>query len=499
MIRRIVIVGGGAPGWMAAAVLARGLGGLPVGIQLLETPSNDDPLAAATLPSLRHLHRVLGLSEEAVMAAARGGFRLGVRFDGWSGPGTSRFLPFGETGAPLGPVAFHQLLLRLEHRGEPQDLGDYALAALAAREGRFTAPSADRSSVLSTLDCGLHLDQRLYAEVLRGRAEADGVTRLGGEVAGLELSEPGAIESVQLADGRRITADLFIDCTPQGRLIGALGVGVEDWGALTPFDRIATAVVASRAQPDPFTRFTAEAAGWLRRTPLQGAEGLALAYSSQALDDAGAARRLQAAAGDAVGVDPRSRPLLFGRRTAAWSKNCVALGDAAGSPGPLPGADLHLVQTGVRRLLSLFPHGQDDGAAVREYNRLTAAEAERLRDFTLVQYRANGRRGDPVWDACREGPLPDPLAYKLRLFESRGRTPMLEEETFPEASWAAVLLAEGDRPRRYDAQADAAPEAQLKQTLSRMRQAMSQAVGAMPTHAQYLAAHCPTTAPELVS
>jgi tryptophan halogenase len=180
----------------------------------------------------------------------------------------------------------------------------------------------------------------------------------------------------------------------------------------------------------------------------------------------------------------------LGRRKTAWTRNCIAIGGAASSLGPLLGTDLHLVQTGLARLIALFPHAERNTAAAAEYNSLTASEAERLRDFILLHYRTNGRRGDPGWDASREGPLPDALAYKVNLFESRARTPFMVEETFPESSWASVFLSNGVRSRRYDALADAVDVAELDGTLARMRSVMSQAVQSMPTHAEYIRAHC---------
>jgi tryptophan halogenase len=52
-----------------------------------------------------------------------------------------------------------------------------------------------------------------------------------------------------------------------------------------------------------------------------------------------------------------------------------------------------------------------------------------------------------------------------------------------------VLLGQGLTPRRYDALADAMPLAELERVLERMRGAMSEAVKAMPSHADYLKAH----------
>jgi tryptophan halogenase len=485
-VRRIVIVGGGVDGWMAAAVLAKS--GLGASIEVLETPAGPAPRIGAALPGASGFHRFIGLAEDAALAAAAGAFSLGLQFEGWGGPGTSRFLPFGDSGASLDSVGFHHLLLRLERAGRRERMADYALAALAARAGRFSRPSEDPRSVLSTLDYGLHLDLDRYAEALRVHAQKAGVTRRDGRFVRADLHPDGSIDVLRLENGDAVTGELFLDCTgPDASLIGhAMGVAEEIWDGL-PFDRLVETVCETKAPPEPFARIVADDAGWLRILPIQGRSGLSYCYAGSVLDEAAAGARLATAAGAAPGAKVRHARVTFGRRAEAWRGNCIALGGAAGSPGLLLGAELRLVQTGLSRLITLFPFAGDNAAAAAEYNRLTAAEAERLRDFTLLQVRTNGR-AEPVWKACREAPLPGTLALRMRLFESRARTPMLEEETFPETSWAAVLLDQGVRPRRYDAMADAMPTQDLDAILARMKSAMVQAVQAMPTHEAALAA-----------
>ena len=67
---------------------------------------------------------------------------------------------------------------------------------------------------------------------------------------------------------------------------------------------------------------------------------------------------------------------------------------------------------------------------------------------------------------------------------------MLDLETFPEEAWTALFHGQGVRPQRYHPFAEAMELGRLETTLSRMRQAMDQAVEAMPSHGDYIAAHC---------
>ncbi len=146
---------------------------------------------------------------------------------------------------------------------------DYSLAAVAGRLGRFAPPSEDSRSVLSTLSYGLHLDAAAYVAALRSAANR--VDHRVGEIAEVASAADGRIDAVVLADGERIVADLFIDVTPDGRLIGATPDAAWIDESALPCDRLALREIDPRPNPAPLTEFEAIAEGWLRRVPC-GAE-----------------------------------------------------------------------------------------------------------------------------------------------------------------------------------------------------------------------------------
>ncbi|MDX4993093.1 tryptophan 7-halogenase, partial [Streptococcus suis] len=79
-----------------------------------------------------------------------------------------------------------------------------------------------------------------FANYLRGFAQALGVLRTVEDVRGVVVnSQSGCVESVTLAGGESVAADLFIDCSGfRGLLIeDALHTGYEDWGRWLPCDR----------------------------------------------------------------------------------------------------------------------------------------------------------------------------------------------------------------------------------------------------------------------
>ncbi|MEO8115187.1 MAG: tryptophan 7-halogenase, partial [Phenylobacterium sp.] len=330
-LRSVAILGGGMAGWSAAAALARRLTGpLQCQIRLVDPPSAApvDPLALSTLPTAGEFHDLLRLDEDALVLGARGSFKLGTRFVGWSGEAGGYFEPFGAFGASLDGAAFHHFVARLRTLGQPAVLQDYSLGAVAAQLGRFRRPVEDSRSVLSTLSYALHLDAGRYVAMLRALAETLGVQRLAAEVDQVVPDGDGGLRALVLSSGERIEADLFIDCS--GRLIGeALAEPFEDWSGWSPFDSRLEVIRAAAEAPAPYTTLTAQGDGWRVHTPLQGAAGEAQIYSRAATSDDAAAARL--GAGEA---EPRLVRLRYGRRARAWVGNCVAIGEAAGLPGP---------------------------------------------------------------------------------------------------------------------------------------------------------------------
>ena len=476
-LNSVAVLGGGVAGWMTAAALARVLPAA-CAIRMVETADAAPRGALSTLPALRGFHGLLGLDEAGLTRAARGTFKLGARYGGWTDqdPDGNHVEGFSDAGANLDGVAFHHHWLRAARRGEAGRYEDYSLAAVAGRMGRFAPPSEDPRSVLSTLSYGLHLDAAGYVAALR--ATTGRVATRAGEIAEVVLSPDGVIAAVVLADGERVVADLFVDTTPDGRLIGATpGAGWIDESAALPCDRLALREVAPRADPPPLTEFEAIPEGWLRRVPLRDGDAVTLAYASGLTDDE--------AARDILGGEATIVPLRNGRRQRAWSGNCVAIGPAAVQLEPLNGDDAQAIQSGVGRLIALLPAADGSPLAAMEYNRLMAEEQDRARDLAVFRYAA-ATRTDPPWIQARRAAPSPALAYKQAQFESRGRVVLYDEETFVEGAWVGAFLGHGITPRRHDRLADRIPPAQADAALARLRGMIRQAAQAMPLHADAL-------------
>lgn len=490
-LRHVVIVGDGLVAWLAAAALGRMLKMSDVSVRVVSTDGASPGSADATLP-LEGLIPALPPDEDAIVAAAAGGFSLGIAYAGWSAPNATWFFPFGSTGAGLGPVPFHHLALRLRAAGQSPRFADYALSALAAQAGRFTRPDRDPGSVLSTLRYGLHLDCARLAGRLRADAIAAGVRRVDGTLEAIESTSDGGVAALAVSGGECIEADLFLDCgncsgTSAGLAGRSNGSDWRDWSDRLPCDRVVYGTVPARGAPPPYSLAQAHRAGWMRQVPLRDRTFLSCFYRSEALSEDAAHELLRTAAGSAMLSNVSAGTLHLGRRARPWRGNCIALGQAAAGIDPLTASNLQLALLGVDRLLRLLPRETGYRTIAAEYNRQVGSILDHARDFALLHYKLNGRRGEPLWDACREMPLSESLAWKLQLFEARARMPMYDEDPFDEASWISLLCAMGVRPRRYSPSADGFPLTELESHLDRVRNVMLDALRRMPTHGEYLA------------
>ncbi len=494
-IRKIVIVGGGSAGWMAAAALSNLLANDELDIMLIESDEiGTVGVGEATIPPLIAFNKQLGLKEDEFLAATQGTFKLGIEFVDWGALGERYFHPFGSHGADFNGVPFHQVYLREASQRALPDIREWSMSAVAAELGRFARPGPDARLPLSQLVYAFHFDAGLYAQFLRRHAENKGVRRQEGKIVDASVDgETGHVTSVTLADGQFIEGELFVDCSGfRGLLIEEkLGTGYDDWSRWLPCDRAAAVPTALAGPPEPFTRSTARESGWQWRIPLQHRMGNGLVYSSAHLSREDAESLLLANLEGEPLAPPRHLAFTAGRRRLAWNANVISLGLSSGFVEPLESTSIHLVQSGIAKLLALFPDRRFAAAERDEYNRQMQDVFEDVRDFIILHYKATRRDDSEFWNYCRTMDVPDSLASKIELWRSKGRLFRDGQELFGPASWVALFLGQGIVPEEQDPTVMAIDAAVASDMLDKMHQSYRRMAEHMPTHAGFIAQACP--------
>jgi len=460
-IRSAVVLGAGVVGLSAALAFARALPQLQV--RVVETrphPCASADRAVVAWPAINRFHESIGLDEAEVVRAGAATWRLGTRITGWPNRAEPWVHIHGLHGVAIGPAAFHEAWARARRSGRGLPFDRYAAGAVLAEAGRFVHPEGDSRSPLSTYDYALRPDPDLYRALLAKLARSRGVELIAGELRGVELRPDGAVEAIVLGDGRRLAADLFLDCSgPGAHVLAALDGSVEGWSDHLPNVTVET-TTDRKLPPSSSDALKAEADGWT--------------WSAPSPD-----RTVHLKASfDRDGLDAHVRP---GRRREPWRRNVLALGDAAVQLDPLWGVGLLLAHRGIRRALDLLPGRSCDPVELGEYNRRTGQEALLARDFLTLWYSRH--------PGAKVRVLPASLAHTVDQFRRRGRLPVMEEDPFGREAWIAALIGLGVVPEATGPMADEADPGRAEEVMQDLAAGFATLPEQLPDYARYLT-HC---------
>lgn len=492
-IRKIVIVGGGTAGWMAAAPLAKMLLGRahrPCEIVLVESPDiGTIGVGEATLPPIRFYNQTLGLDGADFVKKTQASFKLGIEFKDWGRLDHRFFHGFGDFGPSIDNRSSFMYWLRLAQAGCAYSYEDWSVATVMARQNRFTPPVGDRPSAANAFSYAFHFDAGLYAAYLRDYAMQRGAQRIEGTIVDVQLRpEDGFVAALKLRDGRRIDGDLFIDCSGfRGLLIeGVMKAGYDDWSAWLPCNSALAVPSARLGKLTPYTTCTARSAGWQWRIPLQHRTGNGHVYCNSFATDGEAAKVLLDNLDSEALDTPRQLRFTAGRRRECWLKNVVAIGLASGFLEPLESTSIQLIMDGVGRLIQYFPDRDFQPGLAAEFNRRMARQYESIRDFIILHYKLTERSDSEFWRYCAAMPIPQTLQHQIELFRASGRVVVLDPDGFAEPSWISIMFGLGLAPQAYDPLVDLIDEDALRSHFTRLRTAIAQTVTGMPDHADYI-------------
>ncbi|HEV7866616.1 MAG TPA: tryptophan halogenase family protein [Chthoniobacteraceae bacterium] len=425
MIERVVVLGGGSAGFLAALTLKTRLPALSV--RLIRSPEiaiiGVGEGSTADLPN--HLHGFCQLDPAAFHAIARPTWKLGVRFL-W-GP------------RPEFPYTF-TYQVAAQHPELPKPNGFYCwddfrnahLNAGLMERGRAFARQPNGSPDIQR-NAAYHIENADFVAFLEMAARERGVHITEATVQQVERGGAG-VAALHLDSGERVQADLFIDASGfRSELLDrALGEPFVSYADSLFCDRAITGGWERTGEPIlPYTTAETMNSGWSWQIEHERRINRGYVFSSDFISDAEAEAELR-----------RKNPQLTttrlvkfktGRYARNWIGNVVGIGNASGFVEPLEATALLVICHQTRFLTQILAASdQQPTPTLRDsFNRVVAGLWDEIRDFLAVHYRFNTRLDTPFWQHCqRETALHDAEPI-VRFYEENGPSLVAQLELLP--------------------------------------------------------------------
>ncbi len=416
MIRKVLVLGSGSAGLLAALTLKRKIPSLD--IEILRDPNlGVIGVGEGTTPNVpEHLFDYLGIKQERFYKMAQPTWKLGIRFE-WG----SREI-FNYTFS-------HQLDRQYDDLKMPsgfycdEDFNDVDPESALMSAGKAFARNANGSPVIP-FKTAFHIENHRFVETLEKEVIESKVVITNGTMSGAQRG-PGGITAVHLTDGRKIEADLYVDASGFGsELLGkVLEEPFENFNKTLFCDR---AVVGGwqRGDDEPIMAYTTAEAmnyGWSWKIEHEEHVNRGYVYCSDMIsDDAafGEFRRKNPKVPDS----PRIIRFRSGCHRRTWVDNVIAIGNSSGFVEPLEATALMIICSQCRGLAGLLIHSQlEPTPAVRQlYNENRYRNWEIIRDFLGLHYQLNQAGTTDFWRRCREETDLSGIAELLQFYRETG-------------------------------------------------------------------------------
>jgi tryptophan halogenase len=393
-VQRVVVLGGGSAGFLAAITLKTKLPDLAVYVLRSKQIGIIGVGEGTTVSVPNFLHGYLGIDPGPFHREVRPTYKLGIKFL-W-GPRPY----FNYTFSPQFDMQY-KALPRLNGYYSEDDVEYVSVNSSLMTHDKAFVRLPDGSPGVRN-DVAYHLENAELVAFLERQALSLGVEVLDETVENVEQEEHG-VTALRCTSGRALSADLWLDCSGFESFI--LGRALAE-----PFVSFKSSLFCDRAvvggwdrttEPvKPYTTAETMDSGWCWQIEHDHRINRGYVYSSSFITDADAEKEFRMKNPKVGGT--RVVKFVSGRYRRGWVKNVVAIGNACGFVEPLESTSLFVICDEAQTLAgSLLDCGRRPGPAMAAvYNKRVAQTWDDIRRFLAIHYKYNTRLRTPFWDAC---------------------------------------------------------------------------------------------------
>lgn len=407
---KIVIVGGGTAGWIAAyyinsaqpnchdiTVVESSQIGI-IGAGEGSTGLFTNLLNGVFFPKKIDLEDFINFSDSTN--------KIGIKFVNWSKEGSNFFSPLdgSNTALSTNDILFKYVLAKFGNEK----------IHLASRLGidYFSGKNFENIDAL-------HFNAHKVGQYFKNICLSEGVKCIDAVVEDVSKNNiTGDIETIIFKDQNKLSGDFFIDCSGFNRvLMKTLDVGWISYKKYLPLN--AALPFLLEYQPDdiiePCTTATALSSGWMWDIPLRNRRGCGYVYNDQFLSPDEAKIELE---------QKLKRPITFiknikfdpGRSDTFWKNNVISLGLASSFVEPLQATSIHTTLAQLILFVNDFLLPDKNQVNIVEnqksYNRRISEMYDITLDFISLHYQG-GRVDTPFWKWVKEEKIISPYVQDI--------------------------------------------------------------------------------------
>lgn len=400
-IDKVVIVGGGSSGWMTAAALAHKFP--EIDLTLVESEElGTIGVGESTLGHINRYFQMLGLKDEEWMPACDATYKTSIWFEDFHKKGSTFQYPFGNTSNNRNRNIqdYFDSRALFPDKLQPQDFARiFTLNSHLSEQNRM--PSGDiPEHGFYQQNVAYHLDAIKFARYLKERF-CKNITHVIDTVEDVTVS-PKGVEELHLKSGKRIDADLFIDCSGFASILleKTLDVEYHEFPTLVTDSAVAARIPYEEGEKESVNNYTnckAMSSGWMWEIGLWSRKGKGYVYSSMFQDQDSAEEEFREQTG--WKGDVRHIKFKHGYHEKAWVKNTVAIGLSYAFIEPLESTGLMTTHENVLELISILSKTGRNIKSIDKtiYNKIVSDLVAGFSGFVALHYGMSRRDDTPFW------------------------------------------------------------------------------------------------------